>query len=77
MCNHLCHISNRLNSVFLCACGISLEPHCEGSDWLWAAGCQGDGVFGSEEVCAQRPCSAQLHVSNCRAIWRKKTAIHS
>lgn len=41
-----------------------LEPHRERFDRLRAAGCQGDGVFGSEEVCAQRSRSTQLHVSH-------------
>lgn len=52
------------NEVCLVVCSwISLEPHCKGSDWLWAASCQGDGVFGPEEVCAQRSRCTQLHVS--------------
>lgn len=48
----------------LCVFRICLEPHCERFDRLRAAGCQGDGVFGSEEVCAQRSRSTQLHVSH-------------
>lgn len=43
---------------------IGLEPYREGSDWLRAAGCHGNGVFGPEEICAQRSCSTQLHVSH-------------
>lgn len=45
---------------------IALEPHCEGPDWLRAAGCHGDGVFGPEEICPQRPGGTQLHVSHRR-----------
>ena len=39
------------------------ESNSEGPDRLRPPGCQGDGVFGSEEVCTQRPGSTQLHVS--------------
>lgn len=39
------------------------ESHSEGSDWLWASGCQRNGVSRKQEVCAQRPCGTQLHVS--------------
>lgn len=50
------------------------EPHRKGSDWLRAAGYQGDGVFGSEEVCAQRSRSTQLHVSH-RDVQRNQIRI--
>lgn len=49
---------------FLICFGLALEPNCEGSDRLRAAGCHGNGVFGPEEICAQRSCSTQLHVSH-------------
>lgn len=49
---------------FLISFGLALEPYCEGSDRLRAAGCHGNGVFGPEEICAQRSCSTQLHVSH-------------
>lgn len=39
------------------------ESHSEGPDWLRASGRQGNGVLGTEEVCAQRSGSTQLHVS--------------
>ncbi len=58
-----------------CFCGICLEPYRKGSDWLRAAGCQGDGVFSPEKVCAQRSRSTQLHVSH-RDVQRNQQFIH-
>lgn len=52
-----------LFSLLICF-GLALEPYCEGSDRLRASGCHGNGVFGPEEICAQRSCSTQLHVSH-------------
>lgn len=71
MCNHLVvtaqpfqlFLVQPLSNLFW----IGSEPHCEGSDWLRAAGCHGNGVFGPEEICAQRSCSTQLHVSHRQA----------
>lgn len=53
-----------------------LEPHREGPHWLRTAGCQGDGIFGSEEVCPPRSRRTQLHVGQrvtCGKILRRPT----
>lgn len=43
---------------------MSTEPNGEGLDGLRAAGSQGDGVSGQQEVCPSRPRCQELHVSS-------------
>lgn len=57
-------LSHLFFHLFVICFWVCLEPNCEGFDWLRASGCKRDGVFGPEEVCAQRSCSTQLHVSH-------------
>lgn len=71
--NKLCNVYSCFKLVFLS--WIYLEPYRERFDWFRAASCQGDGVFGPEEICSQRPRSTQLHVSH-RDVQRNKQFVH-